>query len=203
MGVEVERLKRLSIILVSAMTGAAVAFSGVIGFVGIVVPHLLRLITGPGHRRLLPASACVGAILLLAADTFARTIGSAGRSANRRTDRACRRTNLSWHFAPAALFGWPMTVTLETLSAGVRVGAKALLDDVSLMISAGEAVVLVGPNGCRKINAAAHAVRRNYADERHRQDQRQDPARLWPTRPGAASRGVVAAGDSSISVSSG
>ena len=76
MGVEVERLKRLSIVLVSAMTGAAVAFAGVIGFVGIVVPHLLRLIIGPGHRRLLPASACAGAILLLAADTCARTIAA-------------------------------------------------------------------------------------------------------------------------------
>jgi iron complex transport system permease protein len=76
MGVEVERLKRLSIILVSAITGAAVAFAGIIGFVGIVVPHLLRLIIGPNHRLLLPASACLGAILLLGADTFARTIAA-------------------------------------------------------------------------------------------------------------------------------
>ncbi len=76
MGVEVERLKRWSIVLVSAMAGAAVAFAGVIGFVGIIVPHLLRLVIGPGHRRLLPASACVGAILLLAADTCARTLAA-------------------------------------------------------------------------------------------------------------------------------
>lgn len=76
MGVEVERLKRMSIVLVSAMTGAAVAFAGIIGFVGIVVPHLLRLIIGPGHRRLLPASVCAGAILLLVADTCARTIAA-------------------------------------------------------------------------------------------------------------------------------
>jgi iron complex transport system permease protein len=76
MGVEVERLKRWSIVLVSAMTGAAVAFAGVIGFVGIIVPHLLRLVIGPGHRRLLPASACLGAILMLGADTFARTIAA-------------------------------------------------------------------------------------------------------------------------------
>ena len=76
MGIEVERLKRLSIVLVSAMTGAAVSFAGVIGFVGIIVPHLLRLAIGPGHRRLLPASACVGAILLLGADTAARTIAA-------------------------------------------------------------------------------------------------------------------------------
>jgi iron complex transport system permease protein len=76
MGIEVERLKRLSIVLVSALTGAAVAFAGVVGFIGIVVPHLLRLSIGPGHRRLLPASACGGAILLLVADTVARTIAA-------------------------------------------------------------------------------------------------------------------------------
>lgn len=74
MGIEVERLKRLSIVLIAALTGAAVSFAGVIGFIGIVVPHVLRLIIGPGHRRLLPASACGGAILLLGADTFARTV---------------------------------------------------------------------------------------------------------------------------------
>jgi iron complex transport system permease protein len=74
MGVEVERLKRAAIVLVAAASGAAVAFAGVIGFVGIVVPHLLRLALGPGHRVLLPASLCFGAILLLAADTVARVL---------------------------------------------------------------------------------------------------------------------------------
>jgi iron complex transport system permease protein len=73
-GVDVERLKRICIVLVSAMTGAAVSVCGVIGFVGIVVPHLLRLVIGPGHRALLPASVGLGAILLVGADTLARTI---------------------------------------------------------------------------------------------------------------------------------
>lgn len=76
MGIAVERLKRVAIVLIAAMTGAAVAFAGVVGFVGIVVPHLLRLVIGPGHRRLLPASAILGAILLLGADTAARTIAA-------------------------------------------------------------------------------------------------------------------------------
>jgi iron complex transport system permease protein len=76
MGIAVERLKRFLIVLVAAAAGAAVSVSGVIGFVGIVVPHLLRLVIGPGHRLLLPASACGGAILLLTADTFARTIAA-------------------------------------------------------------------------------------------------------------------------------
>jgi iron complex transport system permease protein len=76
MGIAVERLRRFLIILVAAAAGAAVSVSGVIGFVGIIVPHLLRLIIGPGHRLLLPASACCGAILLVAADTFARTMAA-------------------------------------------------------------------------------------------------------------------------------
>lgn len=73
-GVRVQRLKNISILLVAGATGASVAVSGGIGFVGIVVPHLLRLTIGPDHRYLLPASALLGAILLIAADTLSRTI---------------------------------------------------------------------------------------------------------------------------------
>jgi iron complex transport system permease protein len=73
-GVNVERLKRISIVLISAMTGVAVSICGVVGFIGIVVPHLLRLVIGPGHRLLLPASALLGAVLVVGADTLARTI---------------------------------------------------------------------------------------------------------------------------------
>lgn len=75
-GINVERLKIICIVLVSAMTGAAVAICGVIGFIGIVVPHLLRLAIGPGHRMLLPASALFGAALLAFADTFARVLAA-------------------------------------------------------------------------------------------------------------------------------
>jgi iron complex transport system permease protein len=76
MGAEVEKLKRRSIMLISAMTGASVAIAGVIGFVGIVVPHLLRLMVGPGHRLLLPASVFLGAILMVGADTGARVLAA-------------------------------------------------------------------------------------------------------------------------------
>lgn len=74
MGVPVQRLKNIAILSVAASTGAAVAVSGGIGFVGIVVPHVLRLIIGPDHRYLLLASALLGGILLIFADMFARTI---------------------------------------------------------------------------------------------------------------------------------
>ncbi|PZQ84496.1 MAG: iron ABC transporter [Ancylobacter novellus] len=75
-GVDVQRTKRLSIAAIAAGTGAAVAVAGVIGFVGLVVPHLVRLALGPGHRVLLPASALLGGALLLGADVVARTLAS-------------------------------------------------------------------------------------------------------------------------------
>jgi iron complex transport system permease protein len=74
MGVEVERVKRLAILSVAAATGAAVAVSGGIGFIGIVVPHLLRLAIGPDHRFLLPNAALLGAALLVGADIVARLV---------------------------------------------------------------------------------------------------------------------------------
>lgn len=74
MGIPVQRTKRIAILAVAAATGAAVAVSGGIGFVGIVVPHLLRLATGPDHRALLPNAALLGASLLLGADMISRSI---------------------------------------------------------------------------------------------------------------------------------
>ena len=74
LGVDSARLQRVVLVCVSVAVGAAVAVSGIIGFVGLVVPHLLRLTIGPDHRRLLPAAALAGALLLLVADTVARTI---------------------------------------------------------------------------------------------------------------------------------
>ncbi|CAM3509227.1 iron ABC transporter permease [Occultella aeris] len=74
LGVDVERLRIVVIVLVAILTSAAVAFCGVIAFVGLVVPHLVRMLVGPGHTVLLPASALGGAVLLLAADLAARTV---------------------------------------------------------------------------------------------------------------------------------
>jgi iron complex transport system permease protein len=76
MGTDVERLKRHCVLAVAALAGASVALAGGIGFVGIVVPHLLRLIAGPDHRRLLVDSALLGAALLVLADLIARLIVS-------------------------------------------------------------------------------------------------------------------------------
>ena len=73
LGVDVERLRLSVVVLVALLTSAAVAFAGIISFVGLVVPHLIRMMVGPGHRVLLPASMLGGALLLAVADTVART----------------------------------------------------------------------------------------------------------------------------------
>lgn len=75
LGIEVEREKLALTMLATLATSAAVAISGTIGFVGLVVPHLLRLATGPDHRLLLPASVLYGAALLALADLGARLAG--------------------------------------------------------------------------------------------------------------------------------
>ncbi len=74
LGLDTERLRLILIPLAALMTGAAVAVAGTVGFVGLVAPHLLRLIGGPDHRYVLPASALGGASLVLLADLTARTV---------------------------------------------------------------------------------------------------------------------------------
>ena len=74
MGIPVQRVKNLAILTVAAAIGSAVAVSGGIGFIGIVVPHLLRLANGPDHETLLPNAALLGASLLLVADVISRII---------------------------------------------------------------------------------------------------------------------------------
>lgn len=74
LGVEVEKTKKTCLLIVSLIIGLVVAFSGLIGFVGLIVPHLARMAFGSDHRLLMPVSAFGGAMLLVAADTLARTI---------------------------------------------------------------------------------------------------------------------------------
>ncbi|MGV3721714.1 MAG: FecCD family ABC transporter permease, partial [Actinomycetota bacterium] len=74
LGVDVERAKRLILALGSLLTAAAVSISGLIGFVGLFVPHVVRLVAGPDHRVLLPASALAGAAFLVLADVLAQSL---------------------------------------------------------------------------------------------------------------------------------
>ncbi|MBN7796222.1 FecCD family ABC transporter permease [Parahaliea mediterranea] len=74
LGIDVERTKIALVVLVAVGVGASVALAGTIAFVGLVVPHIMRLLIGPDHRSLIPASALAGAILLVVADTLARVV---------------------------------------------------------------------------------------------------------------------------------
>jgi len=76
LGVNVERLRLKVIVAVALLAAAAVAVAGAISFIGLIVPHLIRMITGPGHRVLLPASALGGAVLLTGADLACRTVAA-------------------------------------------------------------------------------------------------------------------------------
>jgi iron complex transport system permease protein len=73
LGIEVERTKRVLLAVSSLVTAAAVAVAGVIGFVGLVVPHVMRLLVGPDHRLLLPTSALAGSVFLVLTDAVARS----------------------------------------------------------------------------------------------------------------------------------
>lgn len=73
LGVEVVRVKRIAIVTTALITGSLVAITGVIGFIGLVAPHLVRLLCGPDHRVVLPGAALLGALLVLCADMVART----------------------------------------------------------------------------------------------------------------------------------
>ncbi|MDL9936272.1 iron ABC transporter permease [Gordonia sp. ABSL1-1] len=78
LGVHVEKVRRQAIVLVAILTAAAVAFAGIIAFVGLVVPHVMRLIVGPRHSILLPTSVIGGALVIAAADLAARTVYGEG-----------------------------------------------------------------------------------------------------------------------------
>jgi iron complex transport system permease protein len=74
LGVDVARVQRLLLVAASLMVGAAVSVAGLVGFVGLIIPHLLRLLIGPDHRLLLPSAALAGGAFLLLCDTAARSL---------------------------------------------------------------------------------------------------------------------------------
>jgi iron complex transport system permease protein len=74
LGIDVERFKLVVLATASLLVAAAVSVSGLIGFVGLMTPHMARLVLGPDHRRLLPASVLTGGIVLVLADLAARVV---------------------------------------------------------------------------------------------------------------------------------
>lgn len=73
LGIEVKKLTKIMLVFASLIAAAAVSVSGLIGFIGLVVPHIMRILVGPDHRILLPSSAIAGSIILITSDTVART----------------------------------------------------------------------------------------------------------------------------------
>ena len=76
LGIDPERTKRILFLAASMLVAASVAISGMIGFLGLIVPHCVRLLTGPDHRRLFPAAALAGALMLVVLDALARTVAA-------------------------------------------------------------------------------------------------------------------------------
>jgi iron complex transport system permease protein len=76
MGVDIEKVKKHTLVFSSLVTAAAVSVSGVIGFVGLIIPHIMRILVGPDHRILLPASTLTGAIFLVLSDSIVKIIGT-------------------------------------------------------------------------------------------------------------------------------
>ncbi len=95
LGVNVQALQRWLLLCSAVLVAVAVAISGVIGFIGLVVPHLMRLWLGPDHRGLIPGSLLAGAILLLLADTLGPHRGGAGGDTGRSAHQPAGRPPVS------------------------------------------------------------------------------------------------------------
>ncbi len=140
------------IVLVSAMTGVAVSVCGVIGFVGIVVPHLLRLMIGPAHRLLLPASVLLGAILMVGADTLARTIVAPAEMPIGILTAAVGAPFFLRHPAAPARAGLGYERRCSRRRSSQHAGRPRHRRSMAstCRVAAGEMVAIVGPNGAGK-----------------------------------------------------
>ncbi len=149
LGVNVQALQRWLLLCSAVLVAVAVAISGVIGFIGLVVPHLMRLWLGPDHRGLIPGSLLAGAILLLLADTLARTVAALKRRYRSVCSPAC--------WAPPGFCGWSFVgrtpdMVNEYCAQGLslHLGKRQIIDNVSVALRGGEMTALIGPNGAGK-----------------------------------------------------
>ncbi len=147
-GVNVRRVKLVILITVSVMIGVCVSIGGSIGFVGLVVPHMARMIAGPNHRRLLPASMFSGAIFLLLADLIARTLLSPVELSIGVVTSLVGAAAFVVISLPGEKGG--MSGMLKAENVTVRYGARTVVQDLSFELKEGEWLMLVGPNGAGK-----------------------------------------------------
>ncbi len=158
LGVEVDRVRRTIFFATSIMIGAAVSVSGIITFVGLIVPHMLRLALGADHRLLLPASLIGGAAFMVVADLAARVAIAPSEIAGWRNHGAVRRTVLHLYASPrrqkAVLAVSPAgdrgRLALHASEIVAGYGGAQVLRGVSLELAAGEMLAVVGPNGAGK-----------------------------------------------------
>ncbi len=145
-----QRIKNIAIVTVAAATGATVAVAGGIGFVGIVVPHMLRLSIGPDHRYLLPASALLGATLLLLADAVSRTIVAPAELPIGIITALLARRSSSGYCCASAACSICEAIMIETKALGVSLSGKTIISDIAFSANPGEVTAIVGPNGSGK-----------------------------------------------------
>ena len=176
LGIPVAVLVPVVLTAASLTVAAAVAAGGVIGFVGLVAPHLARPLAGAAHSRLVPTAALVGAVLLVPADLLARSLME--------TQELPLGVITALAGGPVFLLvlrtsarregGGMSTVAVHQLSCGY--GRRAVLKDVSFTLNPGELTAVLGPNGCGKTTLLKTLARLLRA--RRVSDNRLSPARL-------------------------
>ena len=156
------RVKRTTIIVVSFVTGVVVAAGGVIGFIGFIVPHIIRILVGADHRRVFPLSFIGGSLFLLWMDVLARTIMGSTGTGRGHLYRFLRRPLLRLAALPQEQIRqdvrWiTMEHKIEIRDLHYRVPTREILHDVSLQVDKNQFVGLIGPQ----------RQRQNYAAQTH------------------------------------
>ena len=147
MGVRVDLVKRIIIVLATMAVGACVATCGIIGFIGLIIPHIIRMAGGASHQNVISGSAVLGAVVLTSADfAFQNNCGSC-RIAHRYFNRFNRCSGIHfYHFQREKSKN--LMISVKQLS--YRIGQKHLLRDINFDVKAGEMLAVIGANGAGK-----------------------------------------------------
>ena len=156
LGVDTNRFRKELMALSALLTGVMVAVAGAIGFVGLIMPHAVRLFVGADHRRVLPVSVLVGAIFLIWVDVLARTIVAPEELPLGVITAFVGGPFFLWLLRASGTSLWrqrPMRLCIEHVS--WQVDGAAILRDTTLTVEPGEFVGLIGPEWQRQVEPAA------------------------------------------------